>query len=239
MKLAQTLSPENSDRILYMTMHDGKPLVVYENDQLRWLSFDNVVQTAIYLEPPYRSALPHSYIMLLPLLYDKVPNKVLELGAGGLSAQRYLVSAYPQVDMLSIEYNQTMIDICQHYFPAFAQLKVKQADAFAYVDELQSGDERFDWLMVDIFYGAESPIHNDAMAFTTKLAKLVADQGWLIINVLTKDQAKLNELNVILKQLKLGKVYLYAVPEMQNHIFLLVKNKQFCFPSEIEQHNLA
>ncbi len=239
MKLAQTLSPENSKQILYMNKHSGKNLVVYENDELIWLTCDDVLQSAIYKEVPYRSVLPHSYVMLLPLLYDEEPKTILELGAGALSTQRYLRTSHPDVEMLSIEYDQHMIDISRDYFPAFEQLEVLHADAFEYVDKLQGSGEKFDWLMVDLFYGADSPMHKTPKAFLAKLTTLVAAKGWLIINILTKDKKELTELAETLKEVTAGKVHLFSVPEMLNHVFLVKLDQSFTFPEEITKHNLA
>lgn len=239
MKLAQTLSPENSKQILYMSKQDNKSIVVYENDELIWLTYDNILQSAIYKAPPYRSVLPHTYIMLLPLLHDQEPTSVLELGAGALSTQRYLKAAYPDIQIQSVEYNRQIIDICRDYFPLFEQLNIIHADAFNYVDQLLATQQSFDWLMVDLFYGVESPIHQNPRAFLRKLAKLVNSEGWLIINVLTKEPEALSGLTKSLAKITKGKVHLFAVPEMQNHIFLVKLSYDFNFPAEIEQHNLA
>lgn len=239
MKLAQTLSPENSKQILYMNKQDDDTIIVYENDEMIWLTFNDVLQSAIYKEAPYRSVLPHSYIMLLPLLHDKEPSKVLELGAGALSTQRYLKAAYPAIEMLSIEYNEKIIELSKDYFPAYAQLNVKHADAFKYIDQLIEDNNEYDWVMVDLFYGVESPIHDAPEAFIEKLAKLVCQNGWIIVNVLTKDKEKLEELTQIFNTLEAVKTYVFAVPEMQNHIFLIKFNPDFAFPLEVEQYNLA
>lgn len=239
MKLAQTLSPENSKQILYMSKHDGNSIVVYENDELIWLTYDNVLQSAIYKAAPYRSVLPHTYVMLLPLLHDVEPTSILELGAGALSTQRYLNAAYPNIKMQSVEFNKQIIDICRDYFPAYDQLNVIHADAFKYVDELLQHKESYDWLMVDLFYGVESPIHQNPKAFLSKLSNLLNKEGWLIVNVLTKESEVLAELSNSLAEVTAGKVYLFAVPEMQNHIFLVKLSQDFQFPEEIEQHNLA
>lgn len=239
MKLAQTLSPENSKQILYMNKHENKNIVVYENDELIWLTYDSILQSAIYKTPPYRSVLPHTYIMLLPLLHDQEPASILELGAGALSTQRYLKAAYPDIQIQSVEYNRQIIDICRDYFPLFEQLNIVHADAFNYVDQLLQDQQSFDWLMVDLFYGVESPIHQNPKAFFRKLAKLVNNEGWLIINVLTKEPEALSGLTKSLAEITKGKVHLFAVPEMQNHIFLVKLSHDFNFPAEIEQHNLA
>jgi len=237
MKLAQTLSPENSKQILYMNKNNEMNVVVYENDEIIWLTCDDIVQSAITKQPPYRSVLPHNYVMLLPLLHDEEPKEVLELGAGALSIQRYLKTSHPNIRMLSVELNDVILEVCERCFPIYEQLNVVQANAFDYIDTLQK--EQYDWLIVDLFYGADSPIHQTPKSFISKLVPAIKDKGWLIINVLTKDKAKLEELNLILREITTGKVYLYAVPDMQNHIFFVKFDSHFSFPGEIEQHNLA
>ena len=197
MKLAQTLSPENSKQILYMNKQDGESIVVYENDELIWLTYDDILQSAIYKEAPYRSVLPHSYVMMLPLLHDNEPEVILELGAGALSTQRYLKSAYPDIKMRSVEYNEKIIEVSKQYFPAYEQLDVLHADAFTYVDELIEDKAKVDWLMVDLFYGVDSPIHDAPKAFIDKLVQLVNKDGWLILNVLTKDKSKLGRVQLV------------------------------------------
>lgn len=239
MKLAQTLSPENSKQILYMSKQEDESIIVYENDEMIWLTCDDVLQSAIYKAAPYRSVLPHNYVMLLPLLHDQEPSTILELGAGALSTQRYLTTVYPAIDMLSVEYNEKIISLSKDYFPVFDQLNVKHADAFQYIDELIKQNNQYDWVMVDLFYGVESPIHDTPKPFIKKLTQLICQNGWLIINVLTKDKQKLEELSQIFFELVAVKVYLYAVPEMQNHIYLIKFDPDFAFPAEVEQHNLA
>ena len=239
MKLAQTLSTENSKQVLYLHQEPDKTIVVHKNDELLWLTYNDILQSAISIEPPYRSVLPHSYVMLLPLLCDKEPNSILELGAGALSTQRYLRVTHPNIDMLSIESDEVIINACEKCFPIYQDLNVKQADAYLYIDEINAKHQTYDWVMVDLFHGADSPVHDSPIIFLQSLIQSVNEDGWLILNILTKEKAKLTKLGLSLKQLNAGKLYMFAVPEMQNHIFLLTKNVDFCFPEEIEQQNLA
>ena len=239
MKLAQTLSAENSKQVLYLHKDMEKTIVAHKNDELIWLTYNDVIQSAITIEPPYRSVLPHNYIMLLPLLYDKEPKSILELGAGALSTQRYLKLTHPSIKMLSIESDEEVLEACNQCFPMSYDLNVKCTDAYLYVSELQAKQKKYDWLMVDLFHGADSPVHESPLSFLQSLISITDDGGWLILNILTKDQAKLNKLGLTLSQLNAGKLYIYAVPEMQNHIFLVSKNRDFCFPAEIEQQNRA
>ena len=239
MKLAQTLSAENSKQVLYLHKDQEKTIVVHKNDELMWLTYNDVIQSAITTTPPYRSVLPHNYVMLLPLLYDREPKSILELGAGALSTQRYLKLTHPNIQMLSVESDEEILKACKQCFPLSYDLSVEHTDAYLYVSELQANQQKYDWLMVDLFHGADSPVHESPFNFLQSLLSIVNENGWLILNILTKEQAKLKKLGLTLKQLNAGKLYIYAVPEMQNHIFLVSKNQQFCFPQEIEQQNLA
>lgn len=238
MKLAQTLSAENSKQVLYLHQDTEKTIVVNKNDELIWLTYNDVIQSAITIEPPYRSVLPHNYVMLLPLLYDKEPKSILELGAGALSTQRYLKLTHPNINMLSIEADEEILKACNQCFPLSNELNVKLTDAYLYVNAIHD-KQSYDWLIVDLFHGADSPVHESPLSFLRSLLTVINDDGWLILNILTKDQAKLKKLGLTLSELNAGKLYIYAVPEMQNHIFFISKNRDFCFPQEIEQQNLA
>lgn len=240
MKLAQTLSPENSDQILFFQKNNNRTLVIHKNKTLIWLTVDDIIQSAIQHTPPYRPVLPHCYVMLLPLLYDEKPKNVLELGAGGLSLQRYINQAHPDIMMTSVENDKQIIDTVREYFPDSQNLIVIQQDAYSYIDNMSENGTKFDWLIIDLFYGADSPIHNESELFFKKVCGLISEGGWLIVNILTKDKTKLDELNRVIKKATNATVYLFAVPEMQNHIFLIKLGKHhFTFPTDVEKENLS
>ena len=239
MKLAQTLSSENSKQVLFLYNDDSKSIQVHQNDDFIWLTYNDVIQTAIEISAPYRSVLPHNYVMLLPLLFDNEPKTILELGAGALSTQRYLKHTRPNIKMTSVESEPIMLEICKQHFPDFSDLNVTLKDAYQYVEELSKTKNKFDWLMVDLFHGEQSPVHNSPKGLFNTLFELIESDGWLIINVLTKEKAKLQQLSLLLSEFSGSKLYVYPVPEMQNHIFLLTKNVNFQFPDEIEQQNLT
>ena len=241
MKLAQTLSPDNSEQILFLHKEQNIDIIVYENKEIIWLTIDGIVQTAIERKIPYRPVLPHCFIMLLPLLHDKEPQKILELGAGAMAFQRYLSCSHPNIKMTSIESSAAVIEANKRCFPTTANENLVIADAYRFVDEVLEHQSKFDWIMVDLFYGKNSPFLQDTDSFVKKLQKLINKEGWLIINMLTKDSDELAKVSQLLKSHFGKNVYLFAVPEMQNHIFLCKndESKNFFFPSEIEQHNLA
>ncbi|NVK24654.1 MAG: hypothetical protein HWE10_06985 [Gammaproteobacteria bacterium] len=241
MKLAQSLSPDNSDRVLFFNKSENGVVAVYANQSAVWLMVNGVLQTAIELNTPYRPLLPHCFVMMLPLLHDKEPARVLELGAGAAALQRYLTFSHPSVAIKSIEHNEIIIEATKTCFPEFAALNIVRDDAYHYVDEMINTSKLFDWVMVDLFYGADSPLLKNTESFVKKLHKLVNDQGWLIINLLTNEKNQLKSITETVAETFAQKTFLFAVPDMQNHILMCKKSGSsiFTFPDEIEVHNLA
>ena len=241
MKLAQTLSPDNSEQILFLRKEKNIEVVVHENKDFIWLTMDNIVQSAIERKTPYRPILPHCFVMLLPLLHDKEPQTVLELGAGALAFQRYLSLTHPNIKMTSVEKSEIIINATDQCFPSFKPKNIINEDAYSFVNTEVKSQHTYDWVMVDLFYGAESPFLQDTQRFVEKLQNLINIEGWLVINMLTKDDYELKKVTDILKNSFYGRTYLFAVPDMQNHIFLCKHDASnaFSFPPDIEQHNLA
>ena len=67
-------------RLLYFS---PKPdaISVCENDHLRWLAFDDNVQSVVRKNRPEHLTLPHQWALMMPLL-NFTPSTVTELGLG-------------------------------------------------------------------------------------------------------------------------------------------------------------
>jgi len=237
MNLAQTLQPDRDCQQLYLLQTENGRIEILQKDQHIWLRIDDVVQSAMERQPPYRPILPHTLIMMLPLIHHKVPGKVLELGGGGQSCQRYFQHTQPNIQFLSVELNLDVIQAVQQYFPASEALNIVNADAFEFVAELALTKEKYDWIMIDLFHGAESPFNAKHHDFIHHIHRCLAEDGWLIINCLTPSVSEHQALCDKLFDTFQIRPHLFAVPEMQNYIIMLQKNNQFIFPSEIETHS--
>ena len=238
MNLAQTLTPNKDSRQLYFLRSNGLQIEILRDDKHIWLLVNEVVQSAIELKPPYRPILPHCLVMLLPLIHLREPRSILELGGGGLSFQRYLAHAHPGIAFTSVECNQDIIAAVQSNFPQSESLKVAHSDAFEYLRRCVKQQETFDWLIVDLFQGAQSPLENETEAYLPQLFDAVESEGWLILNCLNPDKAWLQSLCRMIEELVGAPPYLFAVPQMQNHIVFVHNGPGAQFPEQVVQFNL-
>jgi spermidine synthase len=177
--------------------------------------------------------------MLLPMLHHKTPDFILELGGGGLSIQRYLSYAYPSINITSIEGSQKILDLVDEYFPVINQPSVIKQDAFSFIDSVQQNQTRYDWILSDLFQGDESPILIKNQRLFKQLYDLINPNGWLIINCLIDNDEEVMLLGDYLKQAFNNKHYIFAVPNMKNHILMVNKIEDFSFPEDIELWNKA
>ncbi len=238
MNLAQTLTPNKDCCQLYFLRSNNTKIEIVSNDKHIWLLLDDVVQTAIERCPPYRPILPHCLIMLLPLLHHKEPDTVLELGGGGQSFQRYLKQTHPTISFTSIELNPDVNRAVKANFPASDNLNVIQGDAFDYLQHYISQGRTFDWLIVDLFIGAHSPIEAAEARHFNHMFRCIKHQGWLLLNCLKPDLKWLRKICQQLENIFNAQPYLFAVPQMQNHVILIPKGGKECLPNEIAQHSL-
>ena len=242
MDLWQTLFSNEDTKQLYFLNKPGTKLEVVKNKFVYRLDVNEVIQSAFAISAPYRPALPHCAVMLLPLLHDRVPESVLELGGGGQAMQRYFRAAHPQVDFVSVEHDLDIVEANRH-LPEFNSLIIEHADAFTYIEQCVDLGKRFSWLMVDLFHGKETPLPALKVAFFNQLNQVVEPSGWLIINCLSDQTKDIQQLYDLISACTFEQIKVFAVPGQKNHIFLAQKNstsdQPACyFGDDIEQHNL-
>ncbi len=210
-----------------------------QNQHHIWLEINGVVQSACEKQPPFRPVMAHTLVMFLPQIHDAVPTSILELGGGALTAQRYFSKTQPHIKFITVEYSQKVIDAVAQVFPESWALNVVCDNAFNYLKTAKSNKLTFDWLMVDLFNGAESPPEVFSREFFESATTLINVSGWLIFNCLENDHSVLS---ILLGNIKMafGKApKVFAVPGMKNHIIMVKKSEAFNFPDDIENHNIA
>jgi spermidine synthase len=230
-------NPVADDQLYYLQKNDTR-IEVLQNQHHIWLEINQVIQSAFSKDAPYRPAMPHSVVMLLPLIHDREPNSILELGGGGQSAQRYLAASHPDIHFLSIEYNLDIINTVIQVLPYPEPMNILHADAFSTLREFVKEDSKFDWLMVDLFHGAKSPEQAFSADFFADAFRVINDAGWLVFNCLEKREETLRLIKTRIEQAFSADVKIFRVPGMHNHIFMIKKGERFEFPIEIEQHNI-
>lgn len=236
MKLAQTLTPDNRNKTVFLNKSAAGEIKIQQTKHETWLFVDDIAQSAIANEPPFRPLFPHTYVMLLPLSYDVEPNSILELGGGGLSINRYLSHSRPSITITSVEKYQAVVDAVETHFPTLTPLNVVSDEAFSFLRQHNSAN--FGWIIVDVFNGADSGLNDDIeQLLQLAFARLVTN-GWIIFNALDTSASNIASLNSAFERAFGHRPFRFAVPNMQNQIMMATRNPDFQFPPEILDHDL-
>ena len=239
MNLAQTLSFDGPAQLIYMSKKEGERITIYRNQHHTWLLVNDILQSAVENQAPYRPAISYFWVMLLPLLHHKVPGSVLELGGGGLSIQRYLSHAYPSISVKSIEKSSEILAAIENYFPRILNPSIINQDAFSWVDKAVLNQQQFNWVLTDLYIAEHALITSNNTRVLNQLYSLIAEGGWFIMNCLTDDINEIHLMGFQLSEIFNNKHYIFAAQQTENHIIMINKLDCFNFPQEIEAHNKA
>jgi len=206
-------------RLLYFNQRSDS-ISIYENNDYRWLMFDDVFQSIMLKRKPWQLVLPHQYIILLPLVFFR-PTNVCEFGLGGGNLGRYLKNIAPAIQFSSIEKNKQVIECFDEFFnPEQVDFNLVNADA-----ESALFDKRLrtaDWYIYDI-YQHNNEATNAQMLKSKLLAKAISDDTWLSLNLSDPTQP---ELVYLIQQLKPAfpdhRMVFFRVPNFLNIIVHLV-----------------
>ncbi|MDG1752789.1 MAG: hypothetical protein P8I03_14190 [Thalassotalea sp.] len=215
MKLAAHLQ---QSKLLYLKQ-DSENLSVAENEYYRWLLFDNVVQSIMLKRVPFRLTIPHQYFLMLPLLFSS-PQKIVELGLGGGNLVRFLNHILPEAEILSIEYNQQVIECFETFFnPQKIQQPIINT-SFELWLATKKKRQICDWLIYDIYQTDEDPQY--FLKQIARILKKIDNNAWLSINLPDLDEHELNIALLHLSSLKQNRVMRYFhVPHYKNIIIHL------------------
>ena len=130
-------------------------------------------------------------LLALPALALPKVERVLLLGVGGGAAIHLLRHWCPGVHITGVELNPVHLQLAKRYFGVKGRdLTLVQGDARPFVEHYRG--EPFDLVIEDLFGGSGAPDRSfDAdHRWCTALARLVSDQGALVINTLSHKQLR-------------------------------------------------
>ncbi|WP_017444137.1 spermidine synthase [Gayadomonas joobiniege] len=153
---------------------------IQQNENYRWLLMDETIQSVMSLEQSSLLTLPHQ--QPLKGLVDILPQqpRVLELGLGGGSNARYIISQRPEAIIDVVECSQIVIDWFDRYFnPTAITLHCHKANAG---DFLQQPAGQFDLLISDIFNQQYSVFSQLLETVLPRLARVIKPHGFAYLN---------------------------------------------------------
>ncbi|MFD2167222.1 hypothetical protein ACFSJY_13275 [Thalassotalea euphylliae] len=205
-------------RLLYFT-HDQDAISVYQNEHFRWLTIGDVVQSAMHRRLPHRLTLPHQWAMMLPLLYS-TPRSIIEFGLGGGNHRRFIHALYPDIDYRVIEYNQSIINACAHYFELSKH--VHEISHNSVENWLSTTAKKVaDWYIYDVY----QPRRFGEDRFNASLQQLIArlpQQSHLTINLPAPTHKEVDYWLGLIAQKTSHQHFTTAVPQYKNVVIHLI-----------------
>ncbi len=153
------------------------------------LDVDGTPQSHVDLDDP--THLHFEYVGRMGAVIDQLrmpgqPLTAIHLGGGALTLPRYIEHTRPGSRQQVIELEQPLIDLvrAQLPLPRGGQIRVRIGDARAVAEKLPPGlVGAADLVVSDVFAGSQTPAHLTTVEYYQTLARLLAPEGVLLVNV--------------------------------------------------------
>jgi len=168
-------------------------------------------------------------LLLLPaFMAPRLPASALLLGVGGGAALKMLQHFKPDMRLAGVDINPVHIEIAKNYFGVCGeQVQLYCDDAKTWLSS--SGSRRFDFIIDDLFGGADGdpqrPFDMDGN-WVQQLIEKLTEQGVLAINLDRKSyvRAFIKQHSVMLVDLGIQAGWQLACPGYENRILILAKS---------------
>lgn len=161
-------------------------ITVCENDTYRWLTLGaGFIQSLMSLSEPDRVLLPYTHAMLLALAFKKKPLRLLNLGAGCGTFERFLFKHYPGIAITSVELDSDIINVSRKYFyiPTDYAIVNTSADLF-----FKNNKIKHDIIFIDIHDGHNHPEYFNDVDFYANAMNSLNEDGMLVMNIIPGDE---------------------------------------------------
>jgi len=158
-------------------------IAVVEDEQTRYLRFDNSFQSAMELEDPFTTPFRYVDYLSLALAYRPEAKNVLVVGLGGASAPKRFWRDFPQLDVQAVELDPAIVDVAHRWFalPRDERLHVDVEDGREW---LKAHDERWDAIVLDAYYSDSLPFHLTTQEFMTLVRSRLKPGGVVVSNII-------------------------------------------------------
>ena len=158
-------------------------LAVVDDADTRYLRFDNSLQSAMYLDDPFRTRYRYTDLFHLGIAYNPDARKVLFIGLGAGSSEKRMWRDFPEVQIQAVELDPVVVDVAYRYFglPRDPRLRVDVGDGRRFL----AGDEqRWDAIVIDAFFADAIPAHLVTQEFLALARSRLAPGGVVVTNAI-------------------------------------------------------
>ena len=158
-------------------------LAVVDDDDTRYLRFDNSLQSAMYLDDPFRTRFRYTDYFHLGLAYNPDAQNVLFVGLGAGSSPKRMWREFPELDLHVVELDPVVVDVGYRYFdvPRDERLQVDVGDGRQF---LTRGERQWDVIVIDAFFADAIPFHLVTQEFLQIARSRLAPGGVVVTNAI-------------------------------------------------------
>jgi spermidine synthase len=176
--------PRPDIRVVYRRDTQYHRLSVVEDADTRYLRFDNSLQSAMYLDDPYRTRFRYTDFFDLGLAYNPGAQDVLFIGLGAGSAEKRMWRDFPDLDLSVVELDPVVVDVARRFFEVpedDPRLEISVGDGRRF---LADDARRWDVIVIDAFFADAIPFHLVTQEFLQLARSRLAPGGVVVTNVI-------------------------------------------------------
>lgn len=224
-------------RIIHRLRSELHHIEISDCDGMRLLRTDHrAVQSALNIARPEQLVLPYMQAMMAGLLFQPDPARTLLLGLGGGDLARFLLHHLPQARIDAVEIDPLMARVSRDHFalPDSQRLTLYIDDAGHFIS---LGHDDYSLILVDIYTGDGVPKLLLEPVFYHNCRDMLAQQGLLIINLLTDDAATFQSILRMIRSSFDRATLCLSVPDHTNIIIFAFEQRPapLALPTLMEQ----
>lgn len=178
--------------------------VLYERDTLynhvqvtqygsvRYLRFDNSLQSAVDLDDPLHMVFPYTSFLHLGVVAHPQPERVLFIGLGGGSAPMKFLHDYSSLQTVDVvEIDPEVVKVARTYFalPEDPRLRVVTQDGRLFVQQavekiVRGQQPPYDLVVIDAYSASTIPYHLTTREFLQVVRQVLGPDGVVVSNII-------------------------------------------------------
>ena len=141
-------------------------------------------QTCMDRDQPQKMVFPYARMMMLALLLNDDPQRILIVGLGGGTLPKALHELYPEalIDVAEIDPAVKMVAETYFGFTENEKVRVMLQDGRVFTKRALTREDRYDLIMLDAFNGDYIPEHLMTMEYLQETRSLLTPSGVLAAN---------------------------------------------------------
>jgi len=158
-------------------------IIIVDEEDSRFLRFDQTRQSGMYLNDPYKTRLAYTDYLHLGVLFYPPAKETLFVGLGGGSTQKQFHRNYPKMKIDVAELDPEVISLAKQFFYVKEddRLKIFPQDGRLFITKTR---KKYDIAILDAYYADSIPFHLTTVEFYDELKKRLTSNAIVVSNVI-------------------------------------------------------